>query len=234
MNSGTPTSVALPDRSSFGITMSTRTRTVAYSCAVKNVGLKAAPGFAAARAVCACWCACAASASVQVKPAASGAEPSSRSMVRRSMVDIAWLNPSRAALVRDEMAGPHRERQDGPRAVLVRLRHERAAVGDEQVLHIVRLAVPVQHRRARVVPHARDAQLVDDPSAPLQAVVGGLGRHRRSRRPAHLLDEGAEGLLHVLRLLLLVVAPLEVETEDGDAELVHHPGIDLAVGVLVR
>src|SRR5450759_2851148 len=50
MNSGTPTSVALPDRSSFGMTMSTRTRTVAYSCAVKNVGLKRVPGFAAARA----------------------------------------------------------------------------------------------------------------------------------------------------------------------------------------
>jgi hypothetical protein len=46
MNSGTPASVALPERSSFGMIRSTRTRTVAYSCAVKNFGLNA-DGFAA-------------------------------------------------------------------------------------------------------------------------------------------------------------------------------------------
>jgi len=42
MNSGTPASVALPERSSFGITRSTSIRTVAYSWAVKNFGLNAA------------------------------------------------------------------------------------------------------------------------------------------------------------------------------------------------
>ena len=41
MNSGTPASVALPERSSFGMMRSTSTRTVAYSCAVKNFGLNA-------------------------------------------------------------------------------------------------------------------------------------------------------------------------------------------------
>ena len=38
MNSGTSASVALPDRSSAGITWSDSTRTVAHSCAVKNFG----------------------------------------------------------------------------------------------------------------------------------------------------------------------------------------------------
>ena len=38
MNSGTWASVALPERSSRGITMSTSTRTVAHSCGVKNFG----------------------------------------------------------------------------------------------------------------------------------------------------------------------------------------------------
>jgi hypothetical protein len=38
MNSGTPASVALPERSSRGMTMSARTRTVRYSAAVKNFG----------------------------------------------------------------------------------------------------------------------------------------------------------------------------------------------------
>ena len=39
MNSGTPASVALPDRSSFGMIMSTRMRTVCHSWGVKNFGL---------------------------------------------------------------------------------------------------------------------------------------------------------------------------------------------------
>ena len=41
MNSGTPASVALPDRSSFGMMRSTSTRTVCYWCAVKNFGVNA-------------------------------------------------------------------------------------------------------------------------------------------------------------------------------------------------
>ena len=39
MNCGTPASVALPERSSFGMMRSTSTLTVAYSWAVKNFGL---------------------------------------------------------------------------------------------------------------------------------------------------------------------------------------------------
>ena len=52
MNSGTPASVALPDRSSFGMMMSASMRTSLNSVAVKNFGTN---GFAvaAARAACA-------------------------------------------------------------------------------------------------------------------------------------------------------------------------------------
>ncbi len=39
MNSGTPASEALPDRSSFGRMRSTRVRTVCHSWGVKNFGL---------------------------------------------------------------------------------------------------------------------------------------------------------------------------------------------------
>ncbi len=39
MNSGTPASVALPDRSSAGMRMSTSMRTVSYSRGVKNCGV---------------------------------------------------------------------------------------------------------------------------------------------------------------------------------------------------
>ena len=51
-----------------------------------------------------------------------------------------------------------------------------------------------------------DAELVDDASAGLDAVAVGLARHRRERRAAHLLDDRAEGLLHVPDLLEFVVA----------------------------
>ena len=51
------------------------------------------------------------------------------------------------------------------------LRDERAAVGDEQVLHVVRLAVRVQHRRRRIVAHPRRADLVDDAADRFEAVV---------------------------------------------------------------
>src|SRR5215207_10169345 len=76
--------------------------------------------------------------------------------------------------------------------------------------------------------------LVDDAPARLDAVTLLLGRHRAERRPAHLGDDGAEGLLHVLDLLVLVVAPLEVEAQHRDAPFVDHRRVELAVGVRVR
>src|SRR5262245_65749464 len=53
-------------------------------------------------------------------------------------------------LLGDVFGRAHRERKDGPRAVLVRIRHERTAVGNDQVLHVVRLAVVVVHICRRV------------------------------------------------------------------------------------
>ena len=44
MNSGTPASLALPDRSSRGMMRSASRRTVSYSCAVKNVGVNGVAG----------------------------------------------------------------------------------------------------------------------------------------------------------------------------------------------
>src|SRR3990170_6116894 len=182
MNSGTPASVALPDRSSFGMIKSTSSRTVAYSWAVKNFGLKAARlPCAVVRAARACWCASSASASVQTKPAATGAAEISLSSVRRSMSFIisvrdgcrvqpdASSNLPRVPLLRDVLGRPHRQRENRPRAVLVRLGHEGAAVGHEQVLDVVRLAMAVQDRAGRIVPHPRHAELVNDPPARFDA-----------------------------------------------------------------
>src|ERR1051326_555015 len=43
--------------------------------------------------------------------------------------------------------------------------------------------------------------------------------------------DGAKGLLHILRLAQLVIAPLKVEAQDRNAPLVHNVGIDFAIGV---
>src|SRR5271170_5511976 len=45
--------------------------------------------------------------------------------------------------------------------------------------------------------------------------------------------DGAEGLLHIFGHFDFVLAPLPVEAENGNAPLVDHAGIDLAIGILV-
>src|SRR4030095_1761731 len=60
---------------------------------------------------------------------------------------------ARLPLLGDVLARAHRQRKNRPRHVLVGVGHERAAVGDEQVAAIVRLAIAVQHGRFRIVPH---------------------------------------------------------------------------------
>src|SRR3982751_1019694 len=103
MNSGTPASVAAPDRSSLGMMMSTSTRTVAYSCAVKNFGLKAT-----GLPVVAPFHTCARRGTQQVQ------HRSAREFLRH-------LDAPCLALLGDVLAGAHRERENRPRAVLVRL-----------------------------------------------------------------------------------------------------------------
>src|SRR5437762_3564715 len=57
---------------------------------------------------------------------------------------------------------------------------------------------------------------------------------RQTRHSAHRVDERLEGLVHVLDLPHLVVRPLPMEAQHGDAPAVHRVGVDLAVAVFVR
>src|SRR2546422_13117 len=136
MYSGTPASVALPERSSFGMTRSARTRTVSHSCGVKNAGANGP--FIASRANCA---ARAASAGVHLNAAVSAAR--------------------------------------------------------------------------------------------CDAIAILLARHVPPRRAAHLRDERAERLLHVLDLEVFVIGELPVEAEHGDAPFVHDSRIDFAVAAVI-
>src|SRR3989454_264282 len=137
-------------------------------------------------------------------------------------------------LIGDVVAGAHRQRENRPRRVLICLRHEGPAVGDEQVLTVVRLAPAVRHGGLGIVPHTRPAQLVDDDAAGGDAVPLLGGRHRREHLTTHLGDERPERLLHVFHLLVFVIRPLPVESQHGDAPPVHRAGVDLAVAVVVR
>src|SRR5262245_9740385 len=141
MNSGTCASVALPERSSRGITRSASTRTRAHSRAVKNFGVYgpfAEAGLPYARrtfswAVWAC-------ASVRANPAARGAAPNSFNTPRREVPLMPLLLPGRpsqvalAPLVGDVLGGAPGQAEDGPGGVLVGVAHERARVGHEHVL----------------------------------------------------------------------------------------------------
>src|SRR5258706_15707454 len=126
------------------------------------------------------------------------------------------------------------ERHDRERRILIRIGDQRPAIGDKQILHAVRLAEAIEHGGFRIGAHARGAHLVNNLAAFLNpegilAVDGSLG----PVFTAHGFDDGAKRLLHVLGLEQLVIRPLEVETQRGDAPLIDDVGIDLAVGVRV-
>src|SRR3989454_1056705 len=281
MNSGTPASVALPDRSSLGMIKSTRTRTVSHSWAVNCFGSYGVRRASASRARAD---ASRTDSGVHRNAAARGAVASSPMTSRRFMSAIpdlvcrdrivagagspsgsgrltaapprplrlrlrdcplprlgrglasrpgprgapgggdarggrGWLSGVQSRrgrlsapdvrtgsqralshLIGDVVARAHRQRENRPRRVLIRLGHEGPTVGDEQVLAVVRLAPTVRHGGLRVVPHARPAQLVDDDAAGGDPVPLFGGRHRREHLPPHLRDERPEGLLHVLHL----------------------------------
>src|SRR2546426_2722796 len=219
MNSGTAASVALPERSSLGMIRSTSTRTVSHSWAVNCFGSYGCPG-RAPRAPARTPLALIPASTGKPRPAAQrpGCAPRHDASSERPFLH----------LISDVLARAHRQRENRPRRVLVRLRYEGSAVRDEQVLAIVRLAPAVRHGGLRVVPHARAAQLVYDDAAGGDAVPLFGARHRRERLTPHLRDEPPEGLLHVLDLLVLVVGPLPVEPQNGDAPPVHRLRVDLA------
>ena len=236
MNSGTPASVALPDRSSFGMMRSTSTRTVAYSCAVKNFGLKAA-GFAPAGAGACRLRRLRGRCRFGVGPGEPGRQRH-RAEQSEHRAAIRCFGHGQIVPFLRSSAMKWLVRIASARIVQVQFLSACDTNGPPSATKTFLASCAWQFlfrtEVVRIVAHARDAELVDDPAAGREAVVVLLRRHRRERRAAHLLDDRAEGLLHVLRLLLLVVAPLEVEAQHRDAALVDDARVELEVAVLVR
>src|SRR5438045_910860 len=94
---------------------------------------------------------------------------STKSMYSGALASVALPDLSSRGVV---IRGTPRHRENRPRRILVRLRHKRPAVGAEEVLHVVRLAVAVEHRLRFVRAHADTTELVDDRAAGGQSVPG--------------------------------------------------------------
>ena len=80
---------------------------------------------------------------------------------------------------------PPRQGHDGQGRILVRVGTERAAIGDEEILHVPGLAPLIGDRLFRVGAHDRAADLVDDLSARLDrlgAIGGGGARNPAANR----------------------------------------------------
>src|SRR5580704_2783833 len=102
-----------------------------------------------------------------------------------------------------------RQRHNRKSGVLIGVGDQRRAVHDENVFHIVSLAVAVQDGGLGVGAHACCAHLVDDFSAlgnpeRMLAADGSLG----FVFAAGCFDDGAKSFLHVLGLAQFVFAPL--------------------------
>src|SRR5215471_14907980 len=141
MKSAAPAASAPGERSSAGMIRSERCRSVAYSCALRALGLYA-PFCAAFSCATASWTCCASAAATRLAPAASFASRSRRE--NWSGLDIAFPH-----FIGEVFGGAPRKRHNAQGDILVRVADERRGVADEQVLHLVRLAVLIQHRRLR-------------------------------------------------------------------------------------
>src|SRR5213080_2796821 len=227
MNSGTPASVALPERSSLGMMRSTSRRTVSHSCAVKFFGSYGAPRSSASRASAE---ASRTDSGAQRNAVASGATASRPTAERLSIASPIvhssprFMTSAMCSLVRSESA----------RIVQVGFLSACDTNGPPSVTNRFLQSCAWHQRLSTEVFGSSPMRM--PPSSwmmvpPGDAVAALRGGHGRKHLAAHFRDQRAERLLHVLHLLVLVVRPLPVELEHRDAPAVHHARVELAVGV---
>src|SRR6266850_2908666 len=141
-----------------------------------------------------------------------------------NILEVAFLG-----FVEQIVGGAPGERHDRQRWIFVRISHQRRAIGEKQIFHVVRLAVSVEHGGFRVGAHSRGAYFVNDFPAFLNSIrIRAVNRGLGLVLAAHGLHDAAKRFLHVLGLAQLVFRPLEMETQHGNAPLVDDIGNDLA------
>src|ERR1035438_6425648 len=125
------------------------------------------------------------------------------------------------------------QRDDRERGVLIGIADKWRGIGYEQILHFMRLAIFVQDRLRWIAAHANRSELMND----LAAIGNTLARHeigtRRRNFAAHGFKQRLKSVVHVLRLLQLLIGPLEVKTQYWSSVLIHHVGIQLAESIFI-
>src|SRR5207253_3070648 len=104
----------------------------------------------------------------------------------------------------DPLRRARRQRHDGKRRILFAGGSEATPVGDEEIFHIVRLAVAIERRRFRIASHANSADFVAGESSGLVSptvedgtlqVTADLSRtvsHRAENRYIALIESEAD------------------------------------------
>src|SRR6266853_5723123 len=100
------------------------------------------------------------------------------SLIRSGATRIQDSNVSLLQLGQEVVTRAPGQRHDGQRGILVGVRDEGAAVGDEEVFHVPSLATGVEHGSFLVETHAGRADFVND----LTGLVDGLGATGVNRR----------------------------------------------------
>src|SRR4030095_13012481 len=186
MTSCAPASSAPPDFSSFGIIVSQSERIASYCLAAKYLGVYF-PAGAAAFSLCTIWCASSAASSGITCSAEPPAAPSA-SVFNTSLREIpcvaifpplvsvflcalqvcvallfsSQLQSSFSRFIQQIFRSPPGKRHDRERRIFVRVRHQRRSIGHENVFHIMRLAISIEHARFWFGAHARGADFVND------------------------------------------------------------------------
>src|SRR5439155_9230795 len=68
-------------------------------------------------------------------------------------------------LIKQVIRSSPRQRHNRERRIFVRIGHKGRGIGNEQILHIVRLAIFVQYRSLRIHSHSRGAEFMNDHAA---------------------------------------------------------------------
>src|SRR5947209_5322271 len=98
----------------------------------------------------------------------------------------------------------------------------------------MRLAEAIEHGGLRVGTHADGTYLMRYATRGKKAITTAGTAGLPNNLTPRSLNDRATGLIHIVRLSHLIVAPLETEAQDGDAPLINYFRVNAAIALFVR